>query len=127
MPARKDTPKKGKPRHQLATITAIIAPSGVAMKAMGRRMSPMSRSTLLKKPRPGKASNIQRQVSAMITVEVIHGRRKRPRRKLRPRITLLSTRAMSTPVMTLSPTEPTVNTKLFRITAWKVSSWARYA
>ena len=109
----------------MATITAIIAPSGVAMKAIGRLSSPRSSSTLLKKPRPGKASNIHRQVSAMITVEVIHGSRKRPRKKLRPRITLLSTRAISTPVTTLSPTETTVNTKLFRMTWWKVSSSAR--
>ena len=124
-PARKETPKKGNPRHQLATITAIIAPSGVAMKAIGRLRSPRSSSTLLKKPRPGKASNIHRQVSAMITVEVIHGSRKRPRKKFRPRITLLSTRAMSMPVTTLRPTEPIVKTKLFRTTWWKVSSSAR--
>src|SRR5881396_3993115 len=59
IPARYDTPKNGNARHQLATITAAMAPAGVAMKAMGRRMSPASSSTLLKKPRPGKASNIQ--------------------------------------------------------------------
>ena len=85
MPARYDTPKNGKPRHQLAITTAAIAPSGVAMKAIGRESRPASSSTLLKKPRPGKASNIQRQVSAMITVEVIHGSSSRPRKKFRQR------------------------------------------
>ncbi len=61
----------------------------------------------------------------MITVEVIQGSRKSPRKKLRPRITLLSTSAIRTPVTTLRPTEPTVKTRLLRMTAWKVSSWAR--
>ncbi len=117
MPARNETPKNGKPRHQLATTTAIIAPSGVAMNARGRLISPRSTSTLLKKPRPGKASNIHRQVSAMITVEVIQGRRKSPRKKLRPRTMLWSTRAMRTPVTILSPTEATVKTRLLRMTA----------
>ena len=116
MPARKETPKNGKARHQLATMTAAMAPSGVAMNAIGRRMSPASSSTLLKKPRPGKASNIQRQVSAMMTVEVIHGRRKSPRKKFRPRITLLRTSAIARPVTTFSATEPTVKTRLLRIT-----------
>ena len=56
---------------------------------------PASISTLLKKPRPGKASNIQRQVRAMITVDVIQGSRNRPRKNVRQRQTLLSTRAMA--------------------------------
>src|SRR6266478_1294545 len=47
MPARYETPKNGKPRHQLATTTAAIAPSGVAMKAMGREIRLASSSTLL--------------------------------------------------------------------------------
>ena len=125
MPARNDTPKNGKPRHQLATMTATMAPSGVAMNAIGRCSSPASSSTLLKKPRPGKASNIQRQVSAMMTVEVIQGSRKSPRKKFRPRMTLLSTSAIARPVITFSATEPTVKTRLLRMTGRKVSSWAR--
>src|SRR5258705_5782656 len=59
------------------------------------------------------------------TVAGIRGSRKSPREKFRPRITLFSHRAISTPVTTLSPTETTVNTKLFRMTWWKVSSSAR--
>ncbi len=93
-----------------------MAPSGVAMKAMGCRRRPTSSSTLLKKPRPGKASNIQRQVSAMMTVEVIQGRRKSPRKKLRPRMTPLSTSAIPIPVTILRPTDTIVKTKLLRMT-----------
>jgi len=79
----------------------------------------------LKKPRPGKESNIQRQVRAMITVEVIHGSRRRPRKKLRPRQRPLSTSAIAIPVTTLSATEPRVKTRLLRTTSWKVSSRSR--
>ena len=105
-------------------ITAVIAPAGVAMKAMGWDRSPRSRRKLLRKPRPGKASNIHRHVSAMMTVEVIQGRRKRPRKKLRPRITPFSTSAMARPVTTLRATETTVKTRLFQTTWWKASSLA---
>ena len=105
--------------------TAAMAPSGVAMKAIGREIRPASSSTLLKKPRPGKASNIQRQVSAMITVEVIHGSSSRPRKKLRQRQVAWSTRAISRPVPTFSATEATVKTRLLRTTVRKVSSWIR--
>jgi hypothetical protein len=52
----------------------------------------------------------------MITVEVIHGSRNSPRKKFRPRITLLSTSAMARPVTIFSATEPTVKTRLLRIT-----------
>ena len=86
------------------------------MKAMGDLMRPRSKRTLLKKPRPGNASNIQRHVRAMMTVEVIHGRRKSPRKKFRPRTTLLRTRAMATPVTSFRATDPTVKTRLFLIT-----------
>src|SRR5204863_412057 len=82
-------------RHQLATTTANMAPSAVAMSAIGLLSSPRSISTLLKKPRPGKASNIHRQVSAMITVAVIHCSSKRPRKKVRPRPVTLTTSAVA--------------------------------
>ena len=117
MPARYDTPKNGNARHQLATMTAAIAPAGVAMKAIGRRSRPASSRTLLKKPRPGNASNIQRQVSAMITVDVIHGSRNSPRKKLRQRQTPLSTSAIASPVSTLSTSEPAVKTRVFLTTS----------
>ena len=100
----------------MATTTDAIAPSGVAMNASGRDSTPRSSSTLLKNPRPGNASNIHRQVSAMMTVDVIHGSRKRPRAKLRPRTRPSSTSAMAIPVAILSATETTVNTRLLRIT-----------
>ncbi len=125
MPARYETPKNGNPRHQLATITASIAPSAVAMKAMGRVKRPASISTLLKKPRPGKESNIQRQVRAMITVEVIQGRRSRPRKKLRQRQMPFRTRAMPSPVTIFRVTEATVKSRLLRTTWRKLSSWMR--
>jgi len=79
----------------------------------------------LKKPRPGKASNIQRQVSAMITVEVIHGSSSRPRKKLRQRHVACSTSAMASPVTILRPTEATVNTRLLTTTVRNESSSAR--
>src|SRR5437764_15480263 len=110
--ARYDTPKNGKPRHQLATTTANMAPSAVAMTAIGLLSSPRSISTLLKKPRPGEESNIHRQVSAMIAVEVMQGRRKRPREKFRHRQVTLRTRAIASPVRILRPTEATVKTRL---------------
>ena len=95
------------------------------MKAIGRESSPASSSTLLKKPRPGKASNIQRQVSAMITVEVIHGSSSRPRKKFRQRQVACSTSAIARPVPTLSATEATVKTRLLRTTVRNVSSLTR--
>src|SRR5437773_3530705 len=125
IPARYDTPKNGKPRHQLAITTASIAPSGVAMKARGRLRRPASSSTLLKKPRPGKESNIQRQVRATMTVDVIHGSSISPRKKLRQRHVACRTRAMPSPVRILRATDDTVKTKLLRTTAWKASSLAR--
>jgi hypothetical protein len=120
--ARYDTPKNGKPRHQLATMTAAIAPAGVAMKATGWLSRPASSSTLLKNPRPGKASNIHRHVSAMMTVEVIHGKSSSPRKKLRHRHVPWSTSAITRPVSSFSATEPTVNTRLLRTTVRNVSS-----
>ena len=95
------------------------------MKAIGRVSSPASSRTLLKKPRPGNASNIQRQVRAMITVEVTQGSSSRPRKKLRQRQVACSTSAMARPVSTLSATDATVKTRLFRTTVRNVSSWAR--
>ena len=92
------------------------------MNAIGREIRPASSSTLLKKPRPGKASNIHRHVRAMITVEVIHGSSSSPRKKFFHRQVACSTRAISTPVTTFRATEATVNTRLLRTTAWKVSS-----
>ena len=79
----------------------------------------------MKNPRPGNASNIQRQVSAMITVDVIHGRRNRPRKKFRPRMARFRTSAMAMPVTILRPTEPNVNTRLFLMTSWNASSSSR--
>ena len=61
----------------------------------------------------------------MITVEVIHGKRNRPRKKFRARTTLPSTSAIAMPVAILSATEPTVKTRLLRITWWKASSSTR--
>src|SRR5207247_4976593 len=72
-----------------------MAPAGVAMNAIGRESSPASSNTLLKKPRPGNASNIHRHVSAMMTVEVIQGSSIRPRKKFRHRQVACSTRAMA--------------------------------
>ena len=95
------------------------------MNAIGRESSPASSSTLLKKPRPGNASNIHRHVSAMMTVEVIQGSSIRPRKKFRHRQVACSTRAMASPVAILSATELTVKTRLLRTTAWKPSSSIR--
>jgi hypothetical protein len=92
---------------------------------MGRLSSPRSRSTLLKNPRPGKESNIQRQVSAMITVDVIQGSNINPRKKFRQRHVACSTSAMASPVRILRATELTVKTRLLRTTVWKPSSLAR--
>ena len=102
-----------------------MARPAVAMTAIGLLSSPRSISTLLKKPRPGKESNIHRQVRAMITVEVIQGSRKRPRKKFRHRQVTFRTSAIASPVRTLRPTEATVKTRLLRTTAWKPSSWRR--
>ena len=125
IPARYDTPKNGKPRHQLAMTTAIMAPSGVAMKARGRLRRPTSSSTLLKKPRPGKASNIHRQVSAMMPVDVIQGSSISPRKKFRQRHVACRTTAMPSPVRILRATDDTVKTRLLRTTVRKASSLAR--
>ena len=105
--------------------TAIMAPSGVAMKARGRLRRPTSSSTLLKKPRPGKASNIHRQVSATMTVDVIQGSSISPRKKFRQRHVACRTRAIPSPVTILRATDDTVKTRLLRTTVRNASSLAQ--
>ena len=72
--------------------------------------------------KPRSASNIQCHASAVMTVGTTHGRRRMPRTRRRAKSAWWSESAIRSPIMSLTVTDPTVNTALFQMTFRKTGS-----